>query len=326
MNNCRAAWLRICVAAIFATAAQLSFAQGFPSKPIEFVVHSGAGGGPDVFARTVAEAIGRDRILSQPIVIANRVGGGGSIAFNYMKVKRGDPYFVLGVGGTTILTMAARPDLDLGLEHYTPLALLGLDGQAVAVAADSKFKSIKDLIDAARREPNTISGAIASATGSGRIVIYKLEREAGAKFKYVSFKSGTDAALAVVGGHVPFTTENVSEVYSLAESKKLRLLAVTSERRLPLLPDVPTLRELGYPVVVGTGRGFAMPAGVPKEAAATMEAALKRAHDSVIWKEFAVRNMYEDTYLNSAEFSQWLARGREEMREFLTAIGVIQKS
>ena len=313
------------MAAMLAVPVQLALAQAFPSKPIEFVVHSGAGGGPDVFARTVAEAISRERIFAQHIVIANRVGGGGSIAFNYMKMKRGDPYFVLGVGGTTVLTMAARPDLDYGLEHYTPLAFLGLDSQAVAVATDSKFKSIKELVDAARREPNTISAAIASATGSGRIVLYKLERGAGARFKYVSFKSGTDAALAVVGGHVPFTTENVSEVYSLVDSKKLRLLAVTSDRRLPLLPDVPTLKEAGYPVVVGTGRGFAMPADVPREAAATMEAALKRAHDSAVWKDFAARNMYEDTYMNSADFSQWLKSGREEMREFLTAIGVIQK-
>jgi putative tricarboxylic transport membrane protein len=316
---------RMCVAAMLAAAAQLAPAQAFPSRPIEFVVHSGPGGGPDLFARAVAEVITRERLLAQPVVIANRVGGGGSIAFNYIKGKRGDPHYVLGIGATTLLTMAARPDVEYGLEHYTPLAFFALDGQAVAVAADSKYKSVKDLVEAARREPDTLAGAVASATGSGRIVLYKLEREAGARFKYVSFKSGTDAALAVVGGHVPFTTENVSETYALIEAKKLRLLAVTGEKRIALLPDVPTLKELGYPVVVGTGRGFAMPAGVPKEAAITMESALRRAHDSAMWKDFAARNMYEDTYMNGADFAQWLVRGREEMRIFLTAISVIQK-
>ncbi len=300
-------------------------AQPFPSKPIEFVVHTSPGGGTDVFARAVSEMLTREKVLSQPVLVANRTGGNGSIAFNHIKSKRGDPHFVLTVATGTLLTMAARPDLEYGLENYTPLAFFALDPQTITVAADSKFANVKDLIDAGRREPNTLAVAVASATGTGRLLLYVLERETGAKFKFVSFKSGADAALSVLGGHVPFTTENLSEMYPQVEAKKLRVLAVTGERRTTVLPEVPTLKELGYPISIGTGRGFAMPAGVPKEAAAAMEAALKRVHDSAAWKEFAARNMYESTYMGSAEFAQYLAGRRDEMLGFLVYAGLAPK-
>ena len=91
----------------------------------------------------------------------------------------------------------------------------------IAVAADSKFKNLKDLVEAGRRDPNAISCAIASATGFGRFVLYVMERDMGAKFKYVSFKSGTEAALAVVGGHVPFTTERRERDFRAGRRKKI---------------------------------------------------------------------------------------------------------
>ena len=294
--------------------------QAFPSRQMEFVVHTSAGGGTDVFARAVADMLGREKIINQPITISNRTGGSGGVAFNYIKSKKGDPHVVLTIATGTLLTAASRPELGLGLEIYTPIAFLALDPQAIAVPADSKFKTMKDLIEAGRREPNAIASAITSATGTGRLLLFLIERETGARFKFVSFKGGADATTAVLGGHVPFTPENLSEMISMVESKKMRVLAVSSEKRLPGVPDAPTLRELGYNVSVGTGRGFAMPADVPREAAATMEAALKRMHDSKAWKDFAARNHYEDVYMGSAEMGRYLEKRRAEMAAFLAHI------
>ena len=312
-----------CTAAL--AAAPLSHAQWSPSRPIEFVVHTSPGGGTDTFARAVADMLGREKIYSQATTVSNRTGGGGGVAFNYIKSKKGDPHVVLGIATGTLLTAASRPELGLGLENYTPVAFFAMDPQAIAVPADSKFKTMKDLVEAGKREPMTIPAAITSATGSARLFLYLLERETGAKFKFVSFKGGSEATTAVLGGHVPFTPENLSEMMSMVESKKLRVLAVTGEKRLPAAPDAPTMKELGYSVVVGTGRGFAMPAGVPKEAAASMEAALKRVHDSAAWKEFATRFMYEDRYMNAAETAQYLAKRRDEMAGFLQYISAPAK-
>jgi len=306
-------------------AAGVALAQTFPNKTVEFVVHVTPGGGTDIFARAVSEFIVRDKLLSQPVIVGNRPGGSGAIAFTYIKSKRGDPHVILTVATGSLMSAVIRPDLALGLDILTPLAFFALDPQMVAVAAGSKIMNFREFLEASRRDPETALSAVASAGGTGRLLLYYLERETGVKFKFVAFKSGSEATLAVLGGHVPFTTENLSEMYSQVESKQMRVLAVTGDKRLPILPDVPTLKELGYPIVFGTGRGFAMPAGVPKEAAAAMETVLKKVYESAAYKEFASRNMYENLYLGSAEFAQFLAKRREEMVSFMALVGAAQK-
>lgn len=299
-----------------------ALAQPYPSKPIEFVVHTAPGGGTDLFARVVTDILQKEKILAQPLQVANRTGGGGAIAFNHIKNRRGDPYTVLTVATGSLLTNAARIDLGLGLDTYTPLAFFALDPQAIMVAADSKFATFKDLIEAARKQPDTIVCAVTSPGGSGRLALYMLEKATGTKFRFVSFKGGGDAVLAVLGGHVQFTTENVSEAYASIEAKTMRVLAMTTEKRLAQMPDIPTLTELGTTVQVGTGRGFAMPAGVPKEAAAIMEAALEKAHKSKAWQEFSHKNVFENRWMGSAQFAAYLAQRQAEMQEFLQSIGL----
>ena len=319
-NRIRCAGVALAVsAAAFASAA---VSQSYPTRPIEMVIHTNPGGGQDAFGRLFAEISARDKLLPQPFAVVNRPGGSGVVATTFFKTKRGDPYYLYSVATSIVLSAAYRPDLGLGLDIYTPLALYGFDLQSVTVPADSKFRSFKELLDAAKREPESIIDGIASATGTARYFLYLLEKETGAKFKYVSFKSGGDAMTAVAGGHVHFSTENVSEAMGLVEGKKLRILAVPAQQRLPNLPDVPTLRELGYNIHAGAGRGFAMPAGVPKEAAAIMETALERAHRSALWKDYATKNMYEDLYLGSGAFSAWLTKTAPLFGEFMQAIGI----
>lgn len=300
-------------------------AQTYPSKPVEFVVHVTPGGGTDVFARLVTEIMTRDKLVTQPLVVLNRPGGSGVVAFTYIKTKRGDPHTVLTMATGSFLTAASRPDLDLGLEHFTPLAFFARDPQGIIVNADSKYRTFKDLLDDAKTQPGEIVCAVTSATGTGRQTLWKLERETGSRFKFVTFKAGSEAILSVLGGHVPFTTENVSEAWSHIEAKKMRVLAVTTEQRMPALPDVPTLTELGYKVQIGTGRGFVMPAGVPKEAAAAMEALLEKVHKSARWQEYAVNNLYENRWMGSAEFTRYLIEQRAAQQEFVDSLGLGKK-
>jgi putative tricarboxylic transport membrane protein len=299
-------------------------AQTFPSRPIEILAHTSAGSGTDLFARAVSDILIKEKIFPQPITVSNRTGAAGVVAFNYIKSKRGDPHVVLTVGSGSFLTATSRTELGLGLENFTPLALFAQDPQAVAVRAESKFKTFKELAETARREPNTLVAAVTSAGGTGRQALYAIERATGARFKFVTFKGGGEAVVATLGGHVEVTTENMSEMLPLVEAKKMRVLAVTGERRFKNAPDVPTLKELGYNVVIATGRGFAMPGAVPKDAAAAMEAALKRVHDTPAYKEFSERNMFEDRYMGSAEFARYLAKSQDELQEFLKAVGLLK--
>ena len=297
----------------------------YPNKPIELIVTTSAGSGGDVVSRTVAEIIRREKFLPQLLQVNNRVGGAGVVGYNYFKTRRGDPYAMMSLTGT-ILLMAYRPDVNIGLENYTPLALFAIDPQTIMVHADSPYKTFKDLMDAVRREPDSLVGATTSAAGTGRMVIWLMEKQVpGARIKFVNFKGGGEAVTSVAGGHTTFTTENLSEGLSFVETKKLRVLAIASDKRLPQAPDVPTLQELGYPITAGTMRGFSFTAGVPKEAVVTMETALKKAHDSPAWKEFAQRNIFQDVFLGGAEFSQFLVKRMAEYKDFYDAIGVGKK-
>ena len=311
----------LAVAGLFAS---VTFAQGFPSRPIEFVAHTSPGGGTDLFARSITDMLAKEKAFPQPYIIGNRTGGGGAIAFTYIKSKRGDPHHILTVATGTFMSAIARPSMELGIDQFTPLCLFAQDPQAIAVRADSKFKTFKDVIEAAKREPGTLNIAVTSPTGTGRIALWMIERATGTKMKYVAFKSGGDAVLSVLGGHTDVTPENLSEMLPLVEGKKMRVLAVTGERRFKQAPDVPTLKELGVDVVAATGRGFAMPAAVPKEAAVAMEKALRRVYDSPQYKEYSYRNMFEDKWLGSAEFREHLVRGGEEMAVFLKDVGLLK--
>lgn len=311
---------RAALAASLACGSPAAVAQAYPAKPVEVTVHTSAGSGGDIVSRAVAEIVRRDKLLPQPMQVVNRVGGSGALAFNYFKTKRGDPYQLLSVTGT-ILAMAYRPDMNIGLENYTPVALMAVDPQTVMVPANSPYKTFKELMEAARKSADGIVAATTSVQGTGRLLVYLMEQAApGAKFRFVTFKGGSDAVTSTAGGHTAFTTENLSEGMGFVEAKTLRVLAISSEKRLPHAPEIPTLQELGYPITAGTIRGFTFAAGVPQEAVKTMETALEQVHKSAAWKEIAKRNLYEDTFMGAAEFTKYLAVRYKEYSAFYEAI------
>ena len=313
-------------AAVFLLLAGVSgaWAQNYPIKPVELVVHTSAGGGGDLFARTVAEIITRDKLLPQPLVVSNKAGGGGTIAFSYVAGKRGDPYTLLAVPSTVLLTAPLRSGLDIGLDKFTPLASLGLDLNGVTVRADAPYATFTDFVEAARREPNSIVIGFGSIGGTGHYLAYQLEKVTGARFRSVPMK-GAQAVLSVLGGHVHATTENLSEVMGHVEAKKMRVLGVPSVQRIAAAPNIPTLREQGYNIQSGVRRGFAAPAGIPREAAAVLEATLEKAHQSTAWKEFATRNLLDNTYLNAAAWGRYLAERQPDMVQFMKDAGLVGK-
>jgi tripartite-type tricarboxylate transporter receptor subunit TctC len=311
--------------ALAAFTSALLHAQPYPSKPIELVVHTSAGSGGDVISRQMADIVRREKLLPQPFVVVNKTGGAGIIGFSYFKTKRGDPHVMMSVTGT-ILALAYRPDVAIALDNYTPLALYAIDPQTVMVAADSPYKTFKDLVEALRRDPGAFTAAVTSATGTGRLVLHLIEKAVpGLKIKFVTFKGGGEAVTSVAGGHTQFTTENLSEGLGLVEGKKLRVLAVTTDKRLPQVPEMPTLVEQGFPITAGTIRGFTFTAGVPRNAVETMETALRKAHATPEWRDFAKRNMYQDVFLGSAEFTKFLESRMVEYKDFYDAIGLASK-
>lgn len=298
--------------------------QAYPVKPIEMISPTGAGGGSDLVARVVADIIAKEKLLPQPVIIQNRAGGGGAIGQTYAASKRGDPYVILAAG-TGLITVPLRTGLDVGLDKFQPLGMIGIDLNSLAVREDSPFRNVKDLVAAAKAKPKTINVAITFPGGSAHGLIFRLEQISGAKFNTVSFKSGNDAVAAVLGGHVHATAENLGEVMPNVESNKLRLLGVPAMKRLAGLPNVPTLKEQGFDVHAGEYRCFVAPAGIPREVVTLWDATLAKVHKSPAWQDYMARNMYEDVYMNSEELTRWLVGQQPEITRFLMEMGLVMK-
>ena len=309
---------------LLAGCAATCVAQSYPTRPIELVSPTGAGGGSDLVARTVAEIVSKEKLLPQQIFVQNRAGGGGAVGQTYVAGKRGDPYIFL-LAAISLVSVPVRTGLDVGVDKFTPLGAIGVDLNSLAVAEGSPYRTLKDLLDAARAKPKTISIGITFPGGSAHGMMHKLQKAAGVQFNLVSFKSGTESVTAVMGGHTQATAENLGEVMPHVETKKLRLLGVPSATRLTGLASVPTLKEQGYDIQAGALRGFVAPAGIPADAAKTLENMLARVHKSAAWRDYMVRNMYEDAYMNADELAKWLASQQVEMTQFLTEMGLALK-
>lgn len=181
----------LCLAIALAWPPAAVRSQPFPSRPLELIVHTGAGGGSDLFARVVAEIINRDKLLAQPVVVVNKGGGGGAVALSHISSRRGDPYTVLTVAVGIVLTAHLRSGLDIGPDKLQPLALLGFDSSALAVREDSPYRSVKDLVEAAKASPKSVVFAVASFGGAGHYFVYQLEKATGARFNVVSMRTST---------------------------------------------------------------------------------------------------------------------------------------
>lgn len=301
-----------------------SFAQPYPSRPIELVSATGAGGGSDLVCRIVADIIAKEKLLPQQVFVVNKPGGGGAVGSTYVAARRGDPYIFM-LAATNLVAAPIRTGLDIGVDKFQTLGAIGFDLNALSVAENSPYRTLKDLLAAARDKPKTISVGTTSPGGGAHSMMHRLEKLSGARFNIVSFKSGAETVTAVMGGHIHATAENLGEVLGQVEAKKLRLLGVPSAKRLPALPNVPTLKEQGFDVQAGALRAFVAPAGIPRDAAKVLEDTLAKVHKSAAWREYMAKNMYEDVYMNAEEFSKWLAAQQVEMLQFLTEIGLAMK-
>ncbi len=308
--------------ALLATASAI--AQNYPTRPIELVSPTGAGGGSDLVARMVADIVAKEKLLPQQIIVQNRAGGGGAVGQTYVAAKRGDPYIFMQAA-TTILSVPIRTGLDVGLDKFTPLGAIGVDLNSLCVAVDSPYRTLKEFIAAARDKPNTISVGITSPGGNAHYLMHRLEKLTGARFNKVSFKSGAESVTATMGGHIQATAENLGEVLGQVELKKLRLLGVPSAQRLAALPGVPTLKEQGYDIHAGALRGFVAPAAIPRDTAKVLEDTLAKVYKSAAWRDYMTRNMYENVYMNSEEFARWLTDQKPELTQYLTEMGLALK-
>ena len=300
-------------------------AEWAPSKPIQFVVPYAPGGGSDVLARSIENIIKGEKLCPVPIIVVNQAGGSGTIGMTSVAQSPGNVHMMMTfISGQVTAPLVAGKGVAT-FHDLTLICCLALDEQLIVVKTDSPFKTIEDIVAAAKAKPGTLSIG-GTATGQEDQLCNRLfERAAGIKLRYVPFNSGGECLTNVMGGHVEMIWANPSEFVPQWEAKMVRPLVVAKETRIPMLPDVPTFKEKGYDVTFKFFRGIAAPPGIPAETAAFYENMMKKMSDSSGWKEkYLKQYMLSPAWMGSKDFTQMVNQSEQTFKDILKELGLLK--
>ncbi len=281
-----------------------ALAQAFPSKSIRLVVPFAPGGTGDFQARVIGEHMGRT--LGQSVIVENKAGGGTVIGTAQVAQAPADGHTLLLMANSFVINAKLRagtlPYKDM--KAFEPVAGLTNSPQMIAVNSASPWRTFKDLVDAAKAKPGTLSYATVGPATTQHIAGEMLLRQAGMQMIYVPFAGGTPAVNAVLGGHASMVLTNVNELQSFIEAGKMRALAVTTPQRLASLPQVPTVAESGLPGYEASAWfGLCAPAGTPKDVVAKIASAAASALADAEIRKRLVGMGLETFSMDPAKFS-----------------------
>jgi putative tricarboxylic transport membrane protein len=315
----------ILVATLLLTTAALPLhAQGFkPAKPIEFVTHTGPGGGGDVFARGIAAAMEKEGLMPVRMQVVNKTGGGGLTAMAYLAEKQGETHTIAVFTGIWFTNPIMRKEAKFTMSDLTPVVRLVLEPAVIAVKNDAPFKSLKDFIDAAKQNPGQLKQSAGSLGSRDWVVRQLLMKNTGANWAYISFPGGGERIAALLGGHVNMMVIEPQEAGEHIRAGNMRVIAQVADKRLPAFPDVPTIQEAGFNVPnVPQVRGIVAPPGVPADVVAYWEDLFARFIKTASWQKYLADNMFENGYMRSAELRAFGETFSETTRNILKEGGV----
>ena len=296
----------------------------FPEKPITVIVHAGAGGGSDIFARTMSATFEKNKILPQPLVVENKTGGSGGIAYAYVAGKKKDPYYMV-TAVTSFLTTPLMGLTPVGLKDFTPIANLAFDEYMLMVGPKSKYKSVKEIVDFAKANPKKITVGGTQLGSSDSICSYLIEKAAGVQFNFVVFNGGGEVNAALLGGHIDMAITNPGEALELYKAGKVKILGVFSEKRLVGAPDIPTMKEQGLNITYVQNRGLCAPADIPADAKKVLEEAMLKYSKTPEFKKYCQENMLSEAYMDGAAFGKFLEEWNAKYAVILKDMGLIKK-
>ena len=291
----------------------------YPSKPIEMVAWAAPGGGSDRMCRTFARAT--EGILPQRTYVINKSGGGGSVGMAYVQSRPADGYTLLGVTNNLVFTPLTRPALQYSSKDFTPLIMWGFDAKVVAVSAASPYRTIEDLVNSAQRMPGNLKIGTFGLGSDDHIIGYLLGQEAQATFGFVPFDGGGEQLAALLGGHIDAHVSEVSEVKAQLDAGRVRVLAVATEERLVELPEVPTLKEKGWNVVVPKFRGVVAKKGIPDEVVGYLISTFQQVIETPLFQTYLTNSMIEPHVLVGEDFEKLIQQQEEQFRPILKELG-----
>ena len=302
----------------------LAHAQAFkPSKPVEIVVHTGPGGGNDVFIRAVLATLKKDNLTQDNFVVVNKSGGGSANAMNYLREKAGDSHTIGVYASVFISDLLVQEAAPLSLDKITPIAGLVTEPAMLVVRTDSPHKTMADLINAAKANPGKLKQSGGSVLSRDAVVRHVLMNYTKADWSFISFPSGGERVSALLGGHVDFMIIEPSEAGEMIRAGKLRPLVQIADRKIEGFPNVPLLREAGFAVPnVPQSRGLIGPPDMPPAAVAYYTDLFKRASTSPAYMAYMSSKQLDNEYLPPAELRKFLDNYQNELRTVLKSAGV----
>ncbi|MEO6162639.1 MAG: tripartite tricarboxylate transporter substrate-binding protein [Candidatus Binatia bacterium] len=293
-----------------------------PSKQIETVVHTGPGGGSDLFARAIAEMLQKEKLISQRMQVVNKSGGGPAVAMAYLAEKKGDTHTVGFYTGVWVTNPLTTVEATVTLKDLTPITRLVLEPAVIAVKADSPYKTVKDFIEAAKKNPKQLNQSGGTILSRDNLMRMLLQKATGAQWNFISFPSGGERLSNLLGGHVQMMVIEPQEAGEQIRAGNLRVIATLTEKRLASLPNVPTIKEQGIDVpLIPQARGMLLPPAAPKEVVAYWEGVFDAFVKTPTWKQYVEQNQFEDAYLKGAALNKFLDALKDQMREVLKEAG-----
>jgi putative tricarboxylic transport membrane protein len=295
-----------------------------PDRPVEFVVQAAAGGGSDIFARTMAKILTDEKIVRVPVNVVNKPGGSGAVAYSYLRGKRGDPNVIATATGS-YLTTPIQGHSPVSYRDFTNLAVLCVEDYVAVVRAESPYKTLKDLVEAARKKPNGIRIGGSSVGSSDSIIENRLEKAAGIQLNYIVFQSGGEVNAALLGGSVDLASPNPSEAAQLMTAGRLRGIAMFSPERLDKWPNVPTAREQGIDVTLEQFRGVIAAGGISKDQSLFWQNAMLKVFQSAAFKKYMSDNGLRALLKVGDDAEKYIAEQSQFYTQVLTELGIAKK-
>ncbi|MBQ0959797.1 tripartite tricarboxylate transporter substrate binding protein [Ideonella sp. 4Y11] len=303
-----------------------------PSKPIEFVVPAGTGGGADQMARFIQGVAAKNKLTTQPIVVVNKSGGAGAEGFLDVKNDKGNPHKIV-ITLSNLFTTPLATGVPFNWRDLTPVQMLALDQFVLWVNEESPHKTAKAYFDALKAgTPNQFKMGGTGSKQEDQIITVMMEKAAGKKMTYVPFKGGGDVAVQLVGKHIDSTVNNPIEAESHWRAGKLRALCVFDKDKLPYNDkvtatqswgDLPPCASAGIPVEYVMLRGIFMPPGVTPEQTKYYLDLFAKVRALPEWKEFMNKGAFRQTALSGQAFFDWLGQNEQMHRVLMKEAGFL---
>ncbi|MBY0266308.1 MAG: tripartite tricarboxylate transporter substrate binding protein [Burkholderiales bacterium] len=321
--------LALCAATMAAPAAAWE-----PTKPVEFVIPAGTGGGADQMARLIQGIVAKHNLMKQALIPVNKSGGAGAEGFLEVKAAKGDPHKII-ITLSNLFTTPMATGVPFNWKDMTPVAMLSLDNFVLWVNAEDPYKNAKEFLEAVKKAPpNTFKMGGTGAKQEDQILTVAVEKAAGVKFTYIPFKGGGAVATQLVGKHVNATVNNPIEAVAHWRAGKLRALCVFDDERMPYKTkvtdtqswyDIPTCKEAGVPTEYVMLRGIFMPAGVPPEAVNFYVDLFNKVRATPEWKKFMEDGAFNQTFLTGKPYADWVGKAESLHRDLMKEAGFLAK-